>query len=116
MKKLTCVVHKILDDYGCSAKYNGTYYLRDSICMFLEGQCEIEGLSAVYATLADKYNVGIWSIERSIRTLISKWWDSGKCGGFFVKRPTNGDLIYTLTAKIRAKLVDVCCAGLQKSS
>ena len=116
MKNLVYVVHGILDDYGCSPKYNGTFYLRDSICMFLEGMCEIEGLNAVYTALAEKYKIKIWNIERSIRTLIDNWWKSSRCGGLFQTRPTNGEVICKLTVKIRAKFAEPCCAGSRLSS
>lgn len=100
-EKVRTYVHRFVSELGCPSKYNGSYFLRDGICWVLQNPDDCMCLKKnVYPNIAKKYRTGVDNIERNMRTLVDKWWDDGRCGGLFNKRPTNSELFHTLIMKI----------------
>ena len=98
-------VYKYILGLRCPSKYNGFRYLRDGVSIVIKNQDGIECLNKnVYLAVAEKYHTGVCNVERSMRTLVDKWWVSAQCGGLFDKKPTNAELFHTLAAKIFLEL------------
>jgi two-component system response regulator (stage 0 sporulation protein A) len=90
---------------GCPSKYTGYYYFRDAIYMMLKNDIVGFITKTVYGSIATQHSTDISNVERCIRTLADRWWNSDKCGSLFKEKPTNRELLYTCAELIRFELL-----------
>lgn len=87
-------VSKFLASKGCPTSYKGYVYLRDGLHILIESNCNfVKANNEIYLELAAKYKTQQNNVERSLRHLIVKWWESDRCGNEFKSRPTNKELM-----------------------
>lgn len=87
-------LNKVLASKNCPST-RGYTYLKAAVLM---AHAEPDLLHSVnkglYRAIADKNKATLDSVERCVRTLIEKWWESGlKNDTLFDKKPTNRECI-----------------------
>jgi len=80
-------------DYEFPTKVNGYHYLKESLIMVLEDN-SLPSNKMLFSTLADKFNTDEANIDRCLRTIVDKMWQSLAKVGLFIERPTNREFIY----------------------
>lgn len=109
--KLHNYISEILSTFCITPNYNGYMYIREAIKMAALEPINSRGFSTrIYPRIAKEFNVSPASIERNIRTVISKGWERAsstvKTGIFGVVasnpewKPTNGEYILVVADKI----------------
>lgn len=66
---------EVLRKLGITANYIGYQYLIEGICLGLEDEKRLQGITkTIYLELALKYHSSIGSVERNMRTVINAIW------------------------------------------
>lgn len=104
--EITNIIHEI----GVPAHIKGYMYLREAITMVVN---DMELLSALYPSIAKKYNTTASRVERAIRHAIEVAWGRGqvdainKLFGYTIHnekgKPTNSEFIAIIADKLRLK-------------
>ncbi|MGN1132878.1 MAG: sporulation initiation factor Spo0A C-terminal domain-containing protein, partial [Oscillospiraceae bacterium] len=113
-KVLYNYISQLLNELCVTANYNGYLYLREAIKMVSAHPVTARGFSTnIYPHIADKFNVKTTSVERNIRTAISRSWDKAQTEtkvntfGVFAAndkwRPTNSEYILILADMVSRK-------------
>jgi len=107
MRTEALVSDYIVNGLKCPAKYNGSHYLRECVIALVYNGDQIGCLNSLYLSLAERHRTKPYNIERCIRTLTKGWWEESKCGGLFAKSPSNSELIHTIVAQVKIKMMKV---------
>lgn len=91
---------KLLRKCGFSARYLGYYMLLACILIAAEDESRLLNMTSIYRDAARMHCTATSSVERNIRTVISRVWDNGGqkelerlCGCRLYQKPTVGEVI-----------------------
>jgi len=98
------IVHKLLKDWGMSARLDGaTYFIEAAVCCHGDVLLLKNLSKGLYAQLAQRMDTTVSRIERSMRSAIAIAYDRGTLSQCFDHRPSNREFIEYLMNAVDQK-------------